>query len=79
MNFKWTTNFYFGLFISFFAFMLSSCKKENRCDCIKRTGDIIQETRDGEESKADIYSLSWLSYRSFDCEHLSRDLNWKDQ
>lgn len=46
MNFKWTTNFYFGLFISFFALMLSSCKKENRCDCIKRTGDIIQETRD---------------------------------
>ncbi len=22
-----------------------SCKKENRCDCIKRTGDIITETR----------------------------------
>lgn len=34
--------------ISFFLFAiaaLSSCKKENRCDCIKRTGDIIVETR----------------------------------
>lgn len=25
---------------------LSTCKKENACDCIKRTGDIIRETRD---------------------------------
>ncbi len=25
--------------------ILFSCKKENRCDCIKRTGDIITETR----------------------------------
>jgi len=28
------------------AFVLfSSCKKENRCDCVKRTGDIITEVR----------------------------------
>lgn len=46
MNFKWTTHFYSGLFIFLFAFVLSACKKENSCDCIKRTGDIIQETRD---------------------------------
>ncbi len=25
--------------------LVSSCKKENRCDCIKRTGTIITETR----------------------------------
>lgn len=25
---------------------LNSCKEENMCDCIKRTGDIITETRD---------------------------------
>ncbi len=26
--------------------LVSSCKKENRCDCIKRTGAIITETRE---------------------------------
>ncbi|CAN5349367.1 hypothetical protein BH10BAC1_BH10BAC1_09650 [soil metagenome] len=25
--------------------LFSSCKKENRCDCIKRTGDIVTEVR----------------------------------
>ncbi|HET6226454.1 MAG TPA: DUF2807 domain-containing protein [Bacteroidia bacterium] len=28
------------------SFFFNSCKKENLCDCIKRTGTIIQETRD---------------------------------
>jgi hypothetical protein len=36
-------------FIFFTALLLpvvfSSCKKENRCDCIKRTGDIIKDVR----------------------------------
>ncbi|MDF2438891.1 MAG: hypothetical protein K0Q95_3267 [Bacteroidota bacterium] len=32
------------IFFLLFAF-LSSCKKENRCDCIKRTGTIIREER----------------------------------
>jgi hypothetical protein len=28
-----------------FILLFSSCKKENRCDCIKRTGEIVVETR----------------------------------
>jgi hypothetical protein len=36
------TSFFF-LFLS--AFLITGCKKENMCDCIKRTGDIISETR----------------------------------
>ena len=46
MNSKGVVNFCSGLSILLFAFILTACKKENRCDCIKRTGDIIQETRD---------------------------------
>jgi|SRR3954468_12728936 hypothetical protein len=46
MNFRWIHRFRAGLFIFLIGFVLSSCKKENRCDCIKRTGDIIKETRD---------------------------------
>lgn len=34
---------YIGLFLVVF---LCACKKENRCDCIKRTGSIITETRE---------------------------------
>ena len=45
MNFKWINRFSLGVFICVIAFMLNACKKENMCDCIKRTGDIIQETR----------------------------------
>lgn len=33
-------------FISIILILFSSCKKENRCDCIKRTGEIITEIRD---------------------------------
>ena len=33
-------------FIFFALILFSSCKKENRCDCIKRTGDIITVTRE---------------------------------
>lgn len=33
------------VFTLLLGFFLNSCKKENACDCIKRTGDIIQETR----------------------------------
>ena|SRR6218665_147348 len=36
------------LTISFFLLaiaLFSACKKENRCDCIKRTGDIVVDTR----------------------------------
>jgi putative autotransporter adhesin-like protein len=36
----------FLVFISSVLFLFASCKKENRCDCIKRTGDIITVTRD---------------------------------
>ena len=32
-------------FISALVLLFSACKKENRCDCIKRTGDIISEVR----------------------------------
>ncbi len=32
-------------FISALVLLFSACKKENRCDCIKRTGDIITEVR----------------------------------
>lgn len=32
-------------FISIVFILFSSCKKENRCDCIKRTGPIITEIR----------------------------------
>ncbi len=32
-------------FISIIFILFSSCKKENRCDCIKRTGKIITEIR----------------------------------
>ena len=32
-------------FISILLLLFSSCKKENRCDCIKRTGDIVTEVR----------------------------------
>src|SRR3954465_11217106 len=32
------------VFLSSLIFF-SSCKKENRCDCIKRTGDIVTEIR----------------------------------
>lgn len=32
-------------FIPVVFVLFSSCKKENRCDCIKRTGTIITETR----------------------------------
>jgi len=35
---------YIFLFLFIFSF-LPSCKKENRCDCIKRTGPIISEIR----------------------------------
>jgi hypothetical protein len=35
-----------GTLIFFGTLMIiSSCKKENRCDCFKRTGEIIKETR----------------------------------
>jgi hypothetical protein len=45
MNFKKLTTWnYCWLILT--SLLLNSCKKENRCDCIKRTGDIIQETRD---------------------------------
>lgn len=33
------------IFVSAAVVFFSSCKKENRCDCIKRTGDIITVTR----------------------------------
>lgn len=33
-------------FSPFFLLLFSSCAKENMCDCIKSTGDIIVETRD---------------------------------
>ncbi len=32
-------------YIAIVIVLFSSCKKENRCDCIKRTGDIITEVR----------------------------------
>jgi hypothetical protein len=37
----------FTVFLLFFLapFLFQSCKKENMCDCIKRTGDIIKEIR----------------------------------
>ncbi len=35
---------YLGYIATVFI-LFSSCKKENRCDCIKRTGDIITEVR----------------------------------
>ena len=38
---KYKFIFLFILFVCFFT----SCKKENRCDCIKRTGDIVTELR----------------------------------
>jgi hypothetical protein len=46
MNFKRYKAFEFiGTIIPLFIFF-SACNKENACDCIKRTGDIIRETRD---------------------------------
>ena len=42
MNFKWINRFSLGVFFYLGAFMLNACKR-NMCDCIKRTGDIIQE------------------------------------
>jgi len=39
---KWCS---FILTIILFFGLFSACKKENRCDCIKRTGSIITETR----------------------------------
>ncbi len=36
---------YFLIVCVFGIFFTSACKKENRCDCIKRTGKIIKETR----------------------------------
>jgi Putative auto-transporter adhesin, head GIN domain len=32
-------------FLSFICVFVYSCSKENRCDCFKRTGDIIKEQR----------------------------------
>ncbi len=38
---------YLFILVLLFTGILSipSCKKENRCDCIKRTGPIVKETR----------------------------------
>jgi hypothetical protein len=33
------------LFFVFISVFLCGCKKENRCDCIKRTGEIIKDVR----------------------------------
>lgn len=44
MNFKRSNAFIF-LCIATLCISLSACKKENSCDCFKRTGDIIQDTR----------------------------------
>jgi hypothetical protein len=41
MNFKHITILSCALLFSVF----NGCKKENRCDCLKRTGEIIQEKR----------------------------------
>lgn len=40
--------------ISGFLLLFLGCKKENRCDCIKRTGSIITETR----SVSDFYNVT---------------------
>ena len=40
-----TMNRFTLLFFLLFAAAFGSCKKENRCDCIKRTGDIVVDIR----------------------------------
>ncbi|MBK7183583.1 MAG: DUF2807 domain-containing protein [Bacteroidetes bacterium] len=42
---KTTTKLFLGVFIFTVLVSFNSCKKENMCDCIKRTGKIIQEKR----------------------------------
>jgi hypothetical protein len=45
MNFRSLIKFLFSLLFTIALSFFSGCKKENRCDCFKRTGDVIQETR----------------------------------
>jgi hypothetical protein len=45
MNFKRRNFFLSVCSIVILCMFFSACKKENACDCIKRTGDIIRDTR----------------------------------
>jgi hypothetical protein len=45
MNFKKCSNFPHINAVIAFCLFFSACKKENACDCFKRTGDIIRDTR----------------------------------
>ncbi|MDQ3046695.1 MAG: DUF2807 domain-containing protein, partial [Bacteroidota bacterium] len=38
--------YYKFIFLITFLWSFPSCKKENMCDCIKRTGSVIFETRE---------------------------------
>jgi hypothetical protein len=45
MNFKHYVSFRYVSTVLALCFFFSTCKKENECDCFKRTGDIIRDTR----------------------------------
>jgi hypothetical protein len=45
MNFKTRNVFLYVCGIVILCMFFSACKKENACDCIKRTGDIIEDKR----------------------------------
>lgn len=45
MNSKFAIRSYLGLFCFVVVIFFNGCKKENMCDCLKRTGKVIKETR----------------------------------